>query len=107
MASAFPGSTDVTPGKLAEDLRTVVEDTESLLKATAGQAGEKIQNLRGRAQETMAAARQRLSSLEREGMRRAKAAAARSDEYVHENPWSAIGIAAGIGLLLGLLMSRR
>jgi len=107
MASAIPGSPDVTPGKLAEDLRTVVEDTESLLKATAGQAGEKIQHLRGRAQETMTAARARLSSLEQEGMRRAKAAATRSDEYVHENPWTVIGITAGAALLIGMLLTRR
>ena len=30
-----------------------------------------------------------------------------ADEYVHEHPWSAVGVAAGIGLIVGLLMSRR
>lgn len=107
MAKASIRAVDVTPAKLAEDLHMVVEDAESLLKATAGQAGEKIQELRAKAQESVAAVRERLTKVEEAAMHQAKAAAAKGNAYVHENPWAAIGIAAGAGLLIGMLLARR
>jgi ElaB/YqjD/DUF883 family membrane-anchored ribosome-binding protein len=94
-------------GKLMQDLRVVVEDAETLLKATANQAGEKIQEARARATESITAARGRLVELEKVAVRRARKFAAEGDEYVHENPWTAVGVAAGIGVLLGVLLSRR
>ena len=90
-----------------EDLRVVVEDAEALLKATAGQAGDKVEAARQRAGESVKAARERLSELEGEVRMRAREAARTTDRYVHENPWGAIGMAAGIGFILGLLSGRR
>ena len=49
--------------QLMDDLRVVVEDAEALLKATAGQAGEKVDKARHRAEESVRAARERLSGL--------------------------------------------
>ena len=93
--------------QLMDDLRVVVEDAEALLKATAGQAGEKVDQARHRAEESVRAARERLSELEGEVTMRAREAARTTDRYVHENPWGAIGIAAGVAFILGLLSSRR
>ena len=93
--------------QLMEDLRVVVEDAEALLKATAGQAGDKVEAARQRAGESVKAARERLSELEGEVRMRAREAARTTDRYVHENPWGAIGMAAGIGFILGLLSGRR
>ncbi len=93
--------------KLAADMKAVIADTEELLRATAGQAGEKIHAARARAEETLRAAKARLAELGEAGVEKAKAAAKATDTYVHENPWQAIGIAAGIGFVIGLLMSRR
>jgi ElaB/YqjD/DUF883 family membrane-anchored ribosome-binding protein len=100
-------SPDVTMNKLLQDLRVVVEDAETLLKATANQAGEKIQEARARASESIATARVRLVELEKTAMRRARELATEGDVYVHENPWTAVGVAAGVGVLLGVLLSRR
>lgn len=97
----------VTREKLAADLRAVIDDTEELLKATAGQAGEKIHAARARAEETLRTARARLVELGEAGAEKAKAAAKATDVYVHENPWQAVGVAAGVGFLLGWLLSCR
>jgi ElaB/YqjD/DUF883 family membrane-anchored ribosome-binding protein len=93
--------------KLVQDMRLVIADAEELLRATANQAGEKIAVARERIQDSLHQAKVKLAEAEAVVSERAKQAARYTDEYVHENPWSAIGIAAGIGLLLGLLMSRR
>ena len=93
--------------QLMEDLRVVVEDAEALLKATAGQAGEKVEHARHRAEESVRHARERLGEFEGEVRARAQEAARTTDRYVHENPWGAIGIAAGVAFMLGLLSGRR
>ncbi len=93
--------------QLMDDLRVVVDDAEALLKATAGQAGERVEQARHRAEESVKAARERLSELEGEVALRAREAARSTDRYVHENPWGAIGIAAGVAFILGLLSGRR
>jgi ElaB/YqjD/DUF883 family membrane-anchored ribosome-binding protein len=100
-------SKHVTPDTLIEDLQGVVHDTEALLTATAGQAGEKIQAARGRAEESLRRAKARLRDVDGEALKRARALAGEADEYVRDNPWQVIGAAAGIALLLGLLASRR
>lgn len=98
---------DVTTDQLVADLKTVMEDAEALLKATSTLTGEKIQEVRARAEESLRQAKVRLTEVEEEAMRRAKEIADAADEYVRENPWQSVGIAAGIGLVLGLLIARR
>ena len=97
---------DVSKEKLMQDLRVVVADAEELLRATAGQAGEKVSAARERIQENLAAAKQRLAAAQDAVVARTKEAAKVTDEYVHENPWKAVGIAAGAGLIIGMLISR-
>lgn len=103
--------TKVTADQLIEDLQTVIRDAESLLGATAARGGEvigeKIQEVRSRAEESVRAAKDRLAAIEEDALERAQALAGDTNEYVRENPWQAVGIAAGIGLVLGLLVSRR
>jgi ElaB/YqjD/DUF883 family membrane-anchored ribosome-binding protein len=98
---------EATVDKLMEDLRQVVVDVEELLKATAGQAGERVSEARQRAEQTLRATRKRLGELEGEAVERARAAAGEADRYVRDNPWQSIGIAAGVAFLLGVLVSRR
>jgi ElaB/YqjD/DUF883 family membrane-anchored ribosome-binding protein len=93
--------------KLFQDLQTVVEDAEALLQATAAQTGERIDTIRSRARESLKQAKTRLAEAEGEVMGQVREVTATTDEYVHENPWQAVGVAAGVGLLLGLLISRR
>ncbi|HEU0234539.1 MAG TPA: DUF883 family protein [Gallionella sp.] len=97
---------EISKEKLMQDLRVVVADAEELLRATAGQAGEKVSAARERIQENLAAAKQRLAAAQDAVVTRTKEAAKVTDEYVHENPWKAVGIAAGVGLVIGMLISR-
>jgi ElaB/YqjD/DUF883 family membrane-anchored ribosome-binding protein len=98
---------EASVNKLMDDLRQVIFDVEELLKATAGQAGERVSEARQRAEQTLRATRLRLGELEGEAMERAREAAGEADRYVRENPWQSIGIAAGVAFLVGVLISRR
>ncbi len=97
----------VTREKLVADLRVLIADTEELLRATANQAGEKIAEIRVKAEENLRNAKLRLASAEAALMERTKAAARATDDYVRANPWRAVGIAAGAGFIVGLLVGRR
>jgi ElaB/YqjD/DUF883 family membrane-anchored ribosome-binding protein len=105
-AKSASSAYDVSKEKLAEDMRAVVADAEELLRATADQAGEKAASLRERARANLAVAKARLVETEQALAERGRAAAKATDEYVHENPWYAAGIAAGVGLLVGMLIAR-
>ena len=98
---------DITKDKLIEDLKVVAQDVEELLRATASQTGEKIAQARTRAEESLRSAQMRLSEAGDEMAERTRAAATAADAYVRDNPWHAVGIAAGVGLVVGLLLSRR
>ena len=92
--------------KLMQDFRVVVADAEELLRATAGHAGEKVSAARERIQENLVAAKARLAAAEEVVVAKAKQAANATDEYVHENPWKAVGVGVGVGLIIGMLISR-
>lgn len=100
-------NTDVSKEKLAADLKVVVADAEELLRATASQAGEKVGVARERIQASLAEARVKLAEAERVMLDKTKLAAKATDQYVHENPWQAVSVAAVIGFLLGALITRR
>ena len=105
--SSQSAANDVTKEKLVADLKVVVADAEELLRATASQAGEKVAAARERIQASLAAAKVKLGEAERALTEKTKVAAKATDDYVRENPWQAVGIAAAAGLVLGILISRR
>jgi ElaB/YqjD/DUF883 family membrane-anchored ribosome-binding protein len=100
-------SKEATTEELFTDLQAVVRDAEELLRATSGLAGDKVQEIRARTEETIKQARSRIGDVEVEAVRRVKEAANATEGYVRDNPLQAVGIAAGVGLLVGLLLSRR
>ena len=100
-------NTDVSREKLASDLRVVIADAEELLRATAGQMGEKAVVARERIQESLRVAKDKLARAEEVMVDKTKAAARVTDDYVHDHPWGAVGIAAAVGLVMGRLISRR
>ncbi len=100
-------TTQAQKERLVSDLHAVVAEAESLLRATAGQAGEGAAELRAKVQATLERAKDNLHDLQEAAVERAKAAGRATDAYVHENPWQSIGVAAGVGLLLGMLIARR
>lgn len=103
MAEITAGQKD----KLMSDLRVVISDAEELLRMTADEAGEGAADLRGRIQVRMNQAKAELIHLQEVAVAKARAAGHATDEFVHENPWKSIGFAASVGLVVGLLISRR
>ncbi len=97
---------DISKEKLMHDMRAVVSDAEELLRATAGQAGEKVAAARERIQANLAVAKDRLAEAEHAVVEKTKYAAKVTDEYVHENPWKSVGVAAAVGVVVGMLISR-
>jgi ElaB/YqjD/DUF883 family membrane-anchored ribosome-binding protein len=102
-------STDIagSKDKLMEDLRLVVTDAEELLRATANQAGEGAAVARARIQDSLQVAKEHMISTEEAMIERTRQAADATDQYVHDNPWKAIGISALAGAIIGMLISRR
>ena len=99
--------TNSSKQKLVSDMKVVVSDAEEILRATAGVAGEKMVDLRERISERLRDAKIRIADAEAALVDRTKAAARATDDYVNDNPWRAVGIAAAIGLLLGVIIGRR
>jgi ElaB/YqjD/DUF883 family membrane-anchored ribosome-binding protein len=102
---------EVTKEKLLQDLNLVVKETEQLLRDTASVGGEKVAAWRVGVEENLKSAKARLGQIEKNAIDKAKATAQATDAYVHEKPWQAIGITAGVGVLVGLavgmLLNRR
>lgn len=97
----------VTREQLIADFKVVVEDAEALLKATANQGGEKLAEVRAKAEESLKVAKARMAEAQAAMLAKTKAAAKATDAYVHENPWEAIGFAAAVGFVIGWLVGRR
>ena len=97
----------VSRDKLVQDLKIVITDAEELLRATASTAGEKVVAAREKVQDSLQRAKVKLAEVEDVIIDRGKQAARATDEYVHDNPWRAVGIAAGIGVIIGMLIGRR
>lgn len=93
--------------KLVADIKLVIADAEKLLAEAASQTGECITDLRERMQDNLRNARHRLCELEDVMVVNTREAVKATDHYVHENPWRAVGVAAGVGLVIGLLICRR
>jgi ElaB/YqjD/DUF883 family membrane-anchored ribosome-binding protein len=99
--------TTVTKEQLISDIKVVIADAEALIRATANQGGEAVANLRVKAEESVAVAKVKLAEAQEVLVEKGRIAAKATDDYVHEKPWHAVGIAAGVGLVVGLLIGRR
>lgn len=86
--------------KIGTDVKVLANDIEELLKATASQSGERIAAVRARVEGALSHARDTVAL-------QARDAARATDQYVHQNPWQATGIATAVGVLIGLLIGRR
>jgi len=104
-------SSEAIKRQLLADFNAVVTEADQLLKLVTEEGGDKANALRTKVERNLNAAKARLRSLEDAVMERTKATARATDEYVHENPWQTVGIAAGLSAVLGvviaLLLSRR
>ncbi len=92
---------------LMADFQTLVNDTERLLEHTATLAGDQADELRAQIHDSLSRARETLQLTEDSLRERSKAAVTATEDYVQANPWQSVGIAAGVGFLIGLLATRR
>jgi ElaB/YqjD/DUF883 family membrane-anchored ribosome-binding protein len=93
--------------EMVTDAKVVLEDVEALLDEAATADGPRAQALRARASEALGRAKRRLTDAQTAVASNTRAAARATDDFVHDNPWGAVGVAAGVGFLIGLLVSRR
>lgn len=93
--------------QLKEDLRNLSQTVEELIHATADDSRSNISEMRERAQQRLQETRGRLEARGEKLYASAKDQMDATDQYVHENPWTSIGIGAAAGVVLGLLLGRR
>jgi len=100
-------NTEQSRTKLVDEFSTVMSEAEDMLKRAANETGDKAKDLRSQVEAKLLTAKLRLQEIEGQALDRAKEAARATDDYVHEHPWQAIGMAAATGVVVGLLISRR
>jgi len=93
--------------KLINDLTNFIHETQELLHLSADQVGERAESIRSKVSDRLNKASIELEHLQSMAVKNVKLVGDAIDEFVHANPWTSIGIAAGIGLVAGLLISRR
>jgi ElaB/YqjD/DUF883 family membrane-anchored ribosome-binding protein len=98
---------EVSRAKLVDEFSAVLSEAEDMLKRAANETGERAKDLRSQVEAKLLAAKLQLQELHGIATDRAKDAAKATDDYVHDHPWQAIGIAAAVGFFAGLLMNRR
>jgi len=90
-----------------DSVKDSLDDAEKLLREAADATGDKAAELRERAMTSLRRTREALYDTQDALMVRGRRAARATDDYVHDNPWQAIGVAGLTGLLVGMLISRR
>ncbi len=90
-----------------DSVKDSLDDAEKLLREAASAGGDKAAELRERAMESLRRTRLSLYETQDALLKKGREAARVTDDYVHDNPWQAIGIAGLTGLLVGMLISRR
>ncbi len=95
-------TTEEANQKLTGDLKTVVRDAEDLIKATAGSAGDKVAEVRQRLSAALEAAKETCHRVQDKTVEAAKA----TDKVIRAHPYESMGVAFGVGLLIGVLVAR-
>lgn len=97
----------MTMDSLADDLSAVLAQADALLARAQTEGSEGAKHIQAQVEEKLAQARTQLQSLEGEAAEKARAMKQATEAYVQTNPWQSIGIAAAVGFVLGVLVSRR
>jgi len=100
-------SFEVTNEELREHFQDALSDAEALVQATAEMSGETLAQVRAKARESVKLAKARLADAQSVVALKARGAANMTDAYVRDSPWEAIAVAAGVGVLVGVLLARR
>jgi ElaB/YqjD/DUF883 family membrane-anchored ribosome-binding protein len=98
---------DQARGRMAGDFKTMIADSEELLKAAATLSGEGFAAARAKFEEKLRSAKTRLADASQPMLDKTRETAAAADEYVRGNPWTTAGIALAAGVLIGSLAAKR
>ncbi|AGN85859.1 MULTISPECIES: DUF883 family protein [Enterobacteriaceae] len=92
---------------LRAELKSLADTLEEVLSNSSDKSKEELSKLRTKAEQALRDSRHRLGETGDALARQTREAAARTDEYVRDNPWASVGIGAAVGVVLGVLLSRR
>jgi ElaB/YqjD/DUF883 family membrane-anchored ribosome-binding protein len=92
---------------VSTDVKTLVRDAQALLTAAAALTGEKAEDMRARAMQLLDVALGKASQVQGQALVKGKELAHNADVYVKDNPWRTIAAAAGVGLLVGVILGRK
>jgi ElaB/YqjD/DUF883 family membrane-anchored ribosome-binding protein len=96
-----------TRDQLVDDFAAVLSEAEDMLKKASNETGDRARDMRAQVEAKLLAAKLRLQEMQGDAVDRARDAARATDDYVHDNPWQAVGAAAAVGFVVGMLMTRR
>ncbi|HEX4503101.1 MAG TPA: YqjD family protein [Scandinavium sp.] len=100
-------SKDTTSENLRNELKSLADTLEEVLNSSSDKSKEELGKLRSKAERALKDSRYRLGETSDAIAKQTREAAARADEYVRDNPWTGVGIGAAVGLVLGVLLTRR
>ncbi|HEY1843575.1 MAG TPA: YqjD family protein [Buttiauxella sp.] len=100
-------SKDTTSEHLRAELKSLADTLEEVLSASTDKSKTELEKLRGKAEKALKESRYRLGETSDVIAKQTREAAAKADDYVRENPWTGVGIGAAIGVVLGVLLTRR
>lgn len=100
-------SKDTTSENLRAELKSLADTLEEVLNSSADKSKEEVSKLRSKAEQALKESRYRLGETSDALAKQTREAAARADEYVRDNPWTGVGIGAAVGVVLGVLLTRR
>jgi ElaB/YqjD/DUF883 family membrane-anchored ribosome-binding protein len=96
-------TSDINTDRLVSDLKTVTKDAEELLKTVSGEKGNGSQEIRMRLSSAIESAKATYHRMEEKAVAGAKA----TDKVIREHPYESLGVAFGLGLLVGVLVTRK
>ena len=107
MARRHAPTVDQSVDDIISEFRDLAASLDELLSASTSEGSEALSELKTKAADRLKQAKAAITKVERNAVQAAKDVAVKSDDYVHENPWTSIAVGAGVGLILGLLIGRR
>ena len=96
-----------TTARLVGEFSTLIDDAQQMLARASSESGDRARELRSEVEANLLRAKLRLQEMQGDAVEGARRTALATDDWVHDNPWRSMGMAAGIGFLLGLLVARR
>ena len=93
--------------KLMKDMKSVIGDAESWLKTSAAQNVPDLHAMQDQFKDTLKTAKTDLLQMEASMLAKTRLAAQATDDFVKDNPWKSVGLSAAVGVIFGLLVTRR